>query len=233
MFRLLLVEDDASLGATLKERLQKEGYGVEWVKSKHEAGELCNQQGEVSLYDLIILDVGLPDGSGLDLARDLKMSRHMPIIFLSALSSAEYRLEGFELGAEDYIPKPFHLKELLLRIERVLNKEKQPAELVFPDFAVDLAAMAVVFRDGVKEFLQKRDFELLRFLIAESPRVLSRKEILFKVWRNESHQNGRSVDNAVMRLRQVLRRLNCECIRSVRGVGYQWVLPFNLSANIH
>src|SRR5215472_15772146 len=112
MKRLLLVEDDRSLGATLHERLLREKYEVAWVETKQSALGKLNE----GLWDLVILDIGLPDGSGFELARHIKSNATMPIMFMTALSTAEHRLEGFEIGAEEFIPKPFHLRELLLRV---------------------------------------------------------------------------------------------------------------------
>ncbi len=220
---MLLVEDDQNLGASLKERLEREYYQVDWTRLKADAQErvLGDSPGD---YDLIILDVGLPDGSGLDLARDVRLAgKPTPILFLSAQSSAECRLEGFELGAEDYIPKPFHLKELLLRVHKVLESRGQSARRRFGSLTIETDRMAVVFDDGHIEYPPARDFQLLCFLVNQSPRVVSREEILREVWQNDQTQSGRTIDNAVMRLRQILKRSQCDPIRSVRGVGYQWV----------
>ena len=118
MKRLLLVEDDRSLGATLHERLLREQYDVIWVETKQRALKKLTE----GLWDLVILDIGLPDGSGFELARHIKGSTSVPIMFMTALSTAEHRLEGFEIGAEEFVPKPFHLKELLLRVKHVLDR---------------------------------------------------------------------------------------------------------------
>lgn len=224
MNRLLLVEDDQHLGQSLKGRLEREYYRVDWAQTKAEAERMCASGNEANLYDLIILDVGLPDGSGLDLARDLRLSGNAcPIIFLSAQSSAEYRLEGFELGAEDYIPKPFHLKELLLRIHKVLASHGREARWRFGSVTIDSDRRAIVFDDGHIEYPAARDFQLLCFLVEQSPRVVNREEILKQVWNNDQSQSSRSVDNSIMRLRQTFKRSAQDPIRSVRGVGYQWV----------
>src|SRR5258707_7762054 len=117
MKRLLLVEDDRSLGATLHERLLREPYDVAWVETKQRALKKLNE----GLWDLVILDIGLPDGSGFELARHIKGSSSLPVMFMTALSSAEHRLEGFEISAEEIIPNPFHLHQLLLRGNHVLD----------------------------------------------------------------------------------------------------------------
>ena len=219
--KLLLVEDDPSLGETLRERLEKEGYLVDWVETQSGAEEAVNNKA----FDLVILDVGLPDGSGFDFAKKMKAERSTPFIFVTAMSSPEYRLEGYEIGAEEFIPKPFHLKELLLRIRHVLSTHPQIVELQVGDRVIDFSAQAVVNAGGEKEFLPARDFQLLRLLIQSAPRALSRDEILDEVWGEDRFPSHRTVDNAIVRLRQAISDSGGTYIRSVRGVGYQWAGP--------
>ncbi len=218
---LLLIEDDASLGATLQERLRKI-FTVQWARSCEEARKAAAS----SAFQLIIIDIGLPDGSGLDLARELKRVRAVPFIFLTAQNNAENRLKGYELGADEFIPKPFHLKELLLRIERVLSRH--PAKTcAFTGVQVDLGSMSLTFDDGTTEYLPPRDFQLLQLLIKSAPRVVSRDEMLRSIFpgtTSEDLPTHRTIDNSVVRLRQLLKRTGREYIRSVRGIGYQWVV---------
>ncbi len=216
MTKLLLVEDDTLLGETLNERLAKEGYDVHWVQSQTEGEQAFVSQ----MFDLVLLDVGLPDGSGFDLARRIRASKDLPIIFMTAMNTAEHRLEGYEIGAEEFIPKPFHLKELLLRVKHVLENHASHAVHV-GGRTIDFEAQAVVSADGSREFLAARDFQLLKLLIDSAPRVVSRDEILDQLFGEDRFPNHRTVDNAVVRLRQALG--GGETIRSVRGVGYQWV----------
>ena len=215
MTRILLVEDDRTLGTTLTERLRKEGYDTEWCATLAEAGRTFDR----GLWDLAILDVGLPDGSGFDFARRIRAFGSTPIMFMTAASSAQNRLEGFELGAEEFIPKPFHLKELFIRIRHVLDKRITRHVVPFGRKTIDLDAMAVVHDDGTREYPQPRDFKILRLLIEWSPRVVSRDEILDRIWGEDRFPAERTVDNAIVRLRQ---SLGDRAIRSVRGVGYQW-----------
>lgn len=222
MTKLLLVEDDESLGATLSERLREEGYGVAWAKSNSEA-ELEFDKGDVAL---IILDIGLPDGSGFRLARHVKVRANTPIVFLTAMNSAENRLEGFELGASDYIPKPFHLKELLLRVSRVLESRGIRKGMEVGGIRINPDAMSVTLPGGEEEYPAVRDFEILKLLVSCAPRVLSRAEIHQRLWPEDNSSNSfRSIDNAVVRLRSMFRKVSesAEFIRSVRGVGYQWI----------
>ena len=219
MSRLLLVEDDPSLGETLRERLQREGYEVSWVDTQEDALKQFASQN----FDLIILDVGLPDGSGFEFARQVKVTSATPFIFVTAMNSAEHRLEGYEIGAEEYIPKPFHLKELLLRIKHVLSTHPQLSnQVIAGEKIVDLDAQAIVSPNGEREFPAARDFHLLKLLIQSTPRVVSRDEILNQVWGEDTYPNHRTVDNAIVRLRQALGDSGGRWIRSVRGVGYQW-----------
>lgn len=217
MNHLLLVEDDVSLGQTLQERLERQDYKVSWAHTIGEARQLVKDQ----IYDLIILDVGLPDGSGFDFAREIRKSRFAPFIFMTALNSAPNRLEGFEIGAEEFIPKPFHLKEILLRIQHVLETHAKKKQLKVGDRVIDFRSQAIINGKGQSDYLGPRDFQLLEMLIEAAPRVVSRDEILEKLWGNESFPSNRTVDNVIVRLRSLLG--DPQLIRSVREVGYQWI----------
>ena len=219
MKRLLLVEDDRSLGETLCERLQKETYAVSWVENLQDA----ETQARENPFELIILDVNLPDGSGFDFARKVRAERPTPFIFITALNSAEHRLEGYEIGAEEFIPKPFHLKELLMRIRHVLDTHAELTEVRAGGCVIDLNAQAIVKSDGTKEYPAARDFRLLKILIQSTPQVLSRDQILDLVWGEDKFPSHRTVDNAIVRLRAAIGDDEGRLIRSVRGVGYQWV----------
>ena len=218
MSRVLLVEDDHSLGATLTERLRKEGFETEWNDTLADAQRAFEQGG----WDVVILDVGLPDGSGFDLARRIKAVSSTPIMFMTAASSAENRLEGFEIGADEFIPKPFHLKELFIRIRRVLETRASRHVVSLGAETIDMQAMAIIHKDGSREYPQSRDFQVLRLLIESSPRVVSRDEILDRVWGEDRFPTQRAVDNAIVRLRHLLGDAGASAIRSVRGIGYQW-----------
>lgn len=218
MKRLLLVEDDRSLGATLQERLLREKYDVAWVETKQRALKKLSE----GLWDLVILDIGLPDGSGFDLARHIKGTTSLPVMFMTALSTAEHRLEGFEIGAEEFIPKPFHLQELLLRVKHVLDSHPVLRRVACNGRVVDLETRAIIQPNGRSEYPAARDFELLQLLINSSPRVISRNQILDELWGEDKFLNQRTIDNMIVRLRQSVGDTNSTCIRSVRGIGYQW-----------
>jgi DNA-binding response OmpR family regulator len=218
MKRLLLVEDDRSLGATLHERLLREQYDVAWVETKQRALKKL----EEGLWDLVILDIGLPDGSGFELARHIKQSTSVPIMFMTALSTAEHRLEGFEIGAEEFVPKPFHLRELLLRVAHVLERHPVRHRISCNGRVIELENRAILQPDGRREYPAARDFDLLQLLITGSPSVISRNQILDVLWGEDKFLNQRTIDNMIVRLRQTLGDTNSTYIRSVRGIGYQW-----------
>ena len=216
MTRILLVEDDRSLGATLRDRLSKEGYEVVWAQSK-QASLAEHAKGA---FDLYILDVGLPDGTGFELAREVK-SCGRPFLFLTAQSDAESRLEGYELGAEEYIPKPFHLRELLLRVKHVLENHAPAQVLMLGDVTVNFDSYTLT-RGGKAETVATKDLQFLKLLVEQSPKVVSRDEALNLLWGEDKFPTPRTVDNSVLRLRAVLGPEVSQAIESVRGVGYRW-----------
>ncbi|MFZ3231532.1 MAG: response regulator transcription factor [Pseudobdellovibrio sp.] len=218
MRNILLVEDDSSLGATLMERLSKD-FKVQWSQNQAQALVEISQK----VFDLIILDVGLPDGSGFHIAEVLSIKAKTPIIFLTAQSDAESRLKGYELGAQEFIPKPFHLKELLIRVEHVMNAHVHTARLKLPLCEVNFKEMKIIKKSGEIEFPALKDLKVLQFLVDKFPEAVSRDQILDEVWGPEKEINHRTVDNTMVRLKKLLNDENDQLIRSVRGVGYQWI----------
>ena len=189
-----------------------------------ETREFKNQWSE---FDLVIFDVGLPDGSGFDLATEFRLVASVPLIFMTAQSDSENRLRGYELGAEEFIPKPFHLKELLLRVRHVLSSHSFEKILKVNNVTIDWRSMLVRNAEGIEERLTFKDYRVLKLLVDSAPRPVSRDEILDRVWGEDQYPSPRSVDNTIVRLRQSLRDEKGELIRSVRGVGYQWFNELN------
>jgi DNA-binding response OmpR family regulator len=222
MKKVLLLEDDKTLGSSLQERLSKI-YHVDWASTLHQAREFLKlNNAKVNDYDLAILDVGLPDGSGFDFAKFLREQSNASFLFLTAQADAEHRLLGFEIGATEYIPKPFHLKELLIRAEHVL-KEHIPLmrEIELSDCTINLEEQKITYKDGRIEFPAVNEIKLLKLLINNSPKILSRDEIIDALWGIDKVPSPRSIDNMIVHLRQLIGRDEA-LIRSVRGVGYQW-----------
>ncbi|MNK83400.1 Response regulator ArlR [compost metagenome] len=216
MRKILLVEDDVSLGETLTERLKKD-YEVSWGRSFQEAWSLFSTHKD---FDLVILDVGLPDGNGFELATKIQQNSAVTFLFLTAQADAESRLTGFELGAAEYIPKPFHLKELLIRVRHVLDAHTPTRELELPDCFINFTDMSVRRKTGGTEYPPVTDMKILQLLIDKAPRVLSRDEIMNEIWGVDKNPSHRTIDNIIVRLRQLIG--GDHYIRSVRGIGYQW-----------
>lgn len=227
--KLLIVEDEKNVGLTLVERLTKEKYDVTLARSRSEA------QLEISRrkFDLILLDVGLPDGNGFEVAAQVrKIHPSTGIIFLTAFGNSEDRIRGLELGAEDYIVKPFHFKELLLRVENGLRRSRYLAEVPSEGTGTVIGRAMIHFSryeaevDGKTQSLTQREAALLKLLLERRGAVVSRDEILDQVWSENEFPTSRTVDNFIMRLRRLV-EVDPEkpnMIRSIRGVGYQLVV---------
>lgn len=219
MASLLLVEDDVNLSTMLRERLGEEGYSISLATSGKEARSFFLDRN----FDLVILDVGLPDESGFSIARAFRENSNVPIIFLTAMNSAEYRLEGYEIGAEEYIPKPFHLRELLLKIERVLDRHKVTSVVKTGNLTLDLNRRTITFNDDSLFELSQRECEILKYLIEAAPKSISREDLHKKIAGDDSSvSNLRSIDNTIVKLRGILKDKESGSIRSVRGIGYLW-----------
>jgi two-component system alkaline phosphatase synthesis response regulator PhoP len=227
--RILMVEDESNVGSTLSERLTRDGFAVCWSKSAAEARAAI----ALERFDLAILDVGLPDGNGFEIGGVLR-EKHpgTAIVFLTAFGSPEDRVRGLELGAEDYVVKPFHLKELLLRIQNALKRVQRIATLGGDGEGV-LVGKARVFFDrfqaeteGRTVALTHKEMAVLKLLVERKGQVVSRDEILDEGWSKNEFPTTRTVDNFIMKLRRLVERdpENPEVIRSVRGVGYQLIL---------
>jgi DNA-binding response OmpR family regulator len=213
--RLLLVEDDNILGDGIRAGLAQEGYAVDWVQDGH-AAELA--LGSES-YDAVVLDLGLPRLSGLDVLRGLRV-RHddVPVLILTARDTVADRVGGLDAGADDYLVKPFDLDELLARIRALLRRRSGRAAPVLEQGAVALDPAAhTVTRDGEPVALSGREFALLQLLLENAGRVLSRarlEESLYG-WGEEVESNAIEVH-----IHHLRKKLGADLIRTVRGVGY-------------
>lgn len=226
--KLLVVEDEKNVGLTVVERLTKENYDVTWAHNCEEAKLEISRRH----FDLALLDVGLPDGNGFDLAVLVRKNHpSTSIIFLTAFGSSEDRVRGLELGAEDYVVKPFHFKELLLRIENGLRRARYLGDSQYGPEGVRIGRALIHFPryeaevDGKAQTISQREAALLKLLLDRKGAVVSRDEILDQVWSENEFPTARTVDNFIMRLRRLV-EIDPEepvIIRSVRGVGYQLV----------
>lgn len=207
---LLLVEDEENVGATLKSLLEGERYNVTWAKTKKEA--LADIK--TLPFDIALLDVNLPDGNGFQIAENLKDTA---ILFLTAMSDAQDRVRGLQMGAEDYIIKPFHFQELCLRIQNAMKRKsfiREAGVVHIGKAKVDFARFTI---NGKK--IAAKEINLLKLLYDRRGKVVSRDEILNHVWPREAYPSSRTVDNFIMNLRKQLG--HADSIQSIRGVGYQ------------
>lgn len=223
MALLLLIEDEPGLRMTLGDRLSAEGFTVETRADGLTGLEAARQAG----FDLILLDVMLPGMDGFALCRTLREEGvDTPVLMLTARGHVDDRVAGLKLGADDYLPKPFHTPELLARIEALLRRAKKepPAENVkFGDVEMDARA-AVVRRGGVELALSAKEYQLLRYMAQHRGEVVTRETLLREVWGYAATPNTRTVDVHMTWLRQKVERDPAQpaYLVTVRGMGYRF-----------
>jgi len=225
--RILIIEDDESISLGLRMNLEAEGYEV-WVEGDGETGlERVRRRDEP--LDLVILDVMLPRRNGLEVLRLLRAEGNaVPIIVLSARGAEMDKVMGLELGAEDYITKPFSLAELLARVKAVLRRDAiaRGGSASVRAGSLDInTATREVHKDGALVELTATEFDVLLCLVEAGGRVLSREQIQAKVWGPDHHGTTRTVDNFLLQLRSKLEDDPTEPkhLVTVRGVGYRFV----------
>jgi two-component system phosphate regulon response regulator PhoB len=223
--KILIIEDEPDIRTTLEYNLRKDDFDVIGVGSLGEARAAMNS----SYFSMILLDLMLPDGSGLDLCREIKGNKELsstPIIILTAKDDEVDKVVGFELGADDYVTKPFSVRELILRIKAVLKRGVAPkAELVeverqFGDLTIDVDSHEV-FVNSLQVTLTALEFRLLKQLVDRRGRVQSRDQLLSDVWGYSSDVTTRTVDTHIKRLREKLGTMG-KYIQTIRGVGYKF-----------
>jgi DNA-binding response OmpR family regulator len=223
MKKIVLIEDDTDLFALLKYNLEKEGFQLAGSQTGRGALDLCRRERP----DLIILDIMLPDSDGLDICKGIRNHSdlaHIPIIFLTARASETDRIVGLELGANDYIVKPFFVRELIARIKIQFRGQNAPTRfLKAGTLEVDRESLRVTL-SGEPLQLTATEFKLLEFLMSRPGIVFSREQLLDSVWGHDRAVTDRTVDVYVLRLRQKIESdaTNPGYIRSVRGFGYSF-----------
>lgn len=223
MKKIVLIEDDADLFALLKYNLEKEGFVLVGSQTGRGAIDLCRRERP----DLIILDIMLPDSDGLDICKGIRNHSelaHVPIIFLTARASETDRIVGLELGANDYIVKPFFVRELIARIKIQFRGQNAPARfLKAGPLELDRESLRVTLKDEALQ-LTATEFKLLEFLMSRPGIVFSREQLLDSVWGHDRAVTDRTVDVYILRLRQKIEPAETSpgFIRSVRGFGYSF-----------
>ena len=221
---ILVIEDEPDIRKTLEYNISQEGHTVLTAGSLHDAEKILQSQS----LSLILLDLMLPDGSGLDFCRKLKTNsktESIPVIILTAKDDEVDKVVGFELGADDYVTKPFSVRELILRIKAVLKRGEAKKDIVeverqFGDLKIDIESHEV-YVDEMQIELTALEFKLLNQLVETRGRVQSRDQLLTEVWGYSAEVTTRTVDTHIKRLRTKLGSMG-KYVQTIRGVGYKF-----------
>ncbi len=229
MPHILLLEDDTEIRLGLEQHLRREGFSIVAVGTGHEALQAVATAGQGPRLDAALLDLSLPDMDGLDVLRAIRadqVHRGLPVLLVTARNEEIDRVLGLELGADDYISKPFSARELAARLRAILRRAvpvetpERPPQLSFGPITVDLD-MHTARVDGQLLDLTRREFELLAYFLKNPRRVLTREKILQQVWGLEYLGESRTIDAHVRRVRSKLGEAAAAHIETVVGVGYR------------
>ncbi len=227
LIKVLIIEDELALQQTLKLNLELENYQVDTCSSGSDAISTINDFNP----DLILLDIMLPDIGGIDIYKELiKLKINTPVIFLTAKNNVQDKIEGLKLGADDYITKPFDLEELLLRIQNVLKhnypKKNETSVFKFESCEINFSTFQVISKEGTTEDISKREMALLKLLTDNINNVVSRDEILDKLWAKDEVSSSRTIDNYILNFRKLFEINPKDPVHflSIRGVGYKFVV---------
>ncbi|MDD2982761.1 MAG: response regulator transcription factor [Crocinitomicaceae bacterium] len=229
MKKICVVEDEESLSEIIKMNLEIEGYSVETISHGTEA---FLRSPEMDEFDLVILDVMLPEVSGLTICREIRKYSKVPVLFLSAKGTTQDRIAGLRLGANDYLPKPFDLEELLLRVQVLIDGfeelNNEPLQVInIGEFEINFATFQVENKaSGKITDLSKRETDLLKLFYDKKGLVVSREEILDTLWRNDQFPTARTIDNYILTFRKLFENdpKDPQYFHSIRGVGYKFTI---------
>ncbi len=226
MKKICLIEDEENIVEIIKFNLELEGFSVHPILNGRLAKEKLD---EIVQFDLVILDVMLPEVSGFELCKEIRKKSEVPILFLSAKGIASDRIHGLKLGANDYLAKPFDLEELILRIHNLISVKSEISEKT-----VEIGTVLVNFstfeakdaESNTIHVFSKREIELLRLFHDNVGRVISRDEILDKLWGKDNFPTSRTIDNYILTFRKIFENNPKEpqFFHSLRGVGYRFTL---------
>ena len=217
MARLLIVDDEKKIREMIGKFASHEGHEVSLACDGKEALKLF----ETNDYDVVILDVMMPEMDGYETLKRMKEIKDVPCIFLTALGQEYDRIYGFDIGAEDYVTKPFSPKELMMRINVILKRSnKQPTKLIVEGLIIDEDAHTVIV-DGERVDMANKEYELLLYLMKNMGNALTRQSIISKVWGYEYDSDDRTLDTHMKLLRKDLKDYS-KYITTIRGVGYRF-----------
>ena len=224
MKRILLVEDEEHLHSAIKLNLELEGYHVISVYNGKNALHKFNE----SRFDLIILDVMLPEFNGFDICQSIRLeNQKVPIMFLTAKSSNEDKIKGLKM-ADDYLTKPFNLNELLLRVKNLIKRNIDPeiTQTIYSigDVVVDFNSFELKNKTGNQIELTQKQIKLLKLFVEKPNEVISRQEILEKIWGFDVYPSSRTIDNFILTFRKIFEKdlPPSTFFKSIRGVGYKY-----------
>ncbi len=226
MQRICVVEDEKSIGSILQMNLELEGYEVELIDD----GAVAQSIFELDFnFELIILDVMLPHVNGIDLCKIIRKKSAVPVLFLSAKGATSDRIEGLKAGGNDYLPKPFDLEEMLLRVAALIPSDKKGIKdtVIIGNKTVDFKSFDVKDTvNGNTIQLSKKEIALIQLFIKKEGEVISRTEILDEIWGENHFPTTRTIDNYILNFRKIFEEepKNPQFFHSVRGVGYKFTL---------
>lgn len=220
--KVLLVEDDSNLGSITSDYLKAKGFNCTWEIN----GELGYREFVKNQYDIVILDVMMPIKDGFSTAKDIRgIDKKVPIIFLTAKSMKEDTLKGFEIGADDYITKPFNMEELTARISAILKRVSSDTESHFDDIKIGKLTfnpkMQILSKDDFSVSLTTKESDLLILLYKNKNDILERDHALKAIWGDDNYFNGRSMDVYIAKLRKYLKHDEQIQIINVHGRGFK------------
>lgn len=219
MYRLLVVDEEDKIREVLKEYANFEGYDVVEARDGMEAVSICREQ----TFDLIIMDVMMPRLDGFSACKEIKKFSDTPVLMLSARGEEYDKLFGFEIGADDYVVKPFSPKEVMARVKAIINRrkpEKNDAIIKIDGLEIDIAGRNV-FVDGVRAEMTPKEYELLFYLVRNKNIALSREKLLTDVWGFDFFGDDRTIDAHIKMLRTSLGKYR-DHIVTLRGLGYKF-----------
>ncbi|MFY7811551.1 MAG: response regulator transcription factor [Flavobacterium sp.] len=219
--KILLAEDEISLGQIIKESLETRDFEVILCEN----GKIAYQKYVEFKPELLVLDVMMPIKDGFTLAKEIrKMDKNIPIIFLTSKSQTQDVIDGFEIGCNDYIKKPFSMEELIVRIKSLLKKDNSLANNIIEigKYTFDVKAQTLKTED-YSEILSHKANQLLLLLVLNKNQIINRKELLNKIWENDDFFSGRSMDVYITQLRKKLQKDASIQIINIRGLGYKIV----------